>query len=1423
MAPILNKNTRILTQAVLASSLLLVSSGAMADINIAAPTAGPVDMKTINLGAPDNVTIQIAGNVVSVGANNGVDANAAGKSVTIDANNHVGVNAIHTNTGDGILVTDNGVVITIGAGSGITVDGAGAVGINISAGGAGGTNATVNNSGTITTNDTNAILVAETGSTITNTATGVLTATNKAAQVVELNADFTSFTNAGNITSVGTGNAGAAIIVGAVAGAINNSGTISGFENNAVDIQGMTGTLTNTGTISSAEDAITVNAAAATGSIVNNAGGVISTTGTETNGATADGAIRLSHNINAITNAGTIQATSDGVLAANGAGAIVVELASTVAGDINNNASGIIKGIKGAGAKDDGAYAIYLKDTLTGSVINKGLITADQQHAIFLDTGTGVLDGDLTNTGTISVTDANSTKSAVFANDVASEITGTLNNSGTISVAKVAGTAIDFSTSKQAFKLTNSGIIKGDVLLSQDANTFNMTAGTLTGALTSSAVGAAANTFTITGGTITGIVTLSDKADTVNLKSATLNSALVGTAGAGQTLNITGDFTSTAPIQNIENINTQIAGTDFTVGAAITGVDTALIIDDKTSVVMNADVSGTGKVLVENSGTLAVNAGNTLTMTDPVNLIVNKGTLTNAGTITKNTIDIQAGKGTVTNSGLIDGINKEAITLTGNFTGDIINSAGGVITTTGTNAPGDSAIKLGANTLTGAITNAGSISVTDANGGPAILSGDTAVTKGITNTGEISVLGATAIDLSASTKSLAFTNSGTVTGDVKLSQAAVAADTTFTMTGGTIAGNVTAGGNAASTLNLNAGAITKNLTLSNQDDIVNVKTATISGNIVGNAAAQTLNVLDDFTTVGTIADVKTITVQNAGTVFDINGAITGLDTQLTVNAGTTFDASANVTGLGAVTNEGKFFVNPGTTTTMGGVFTNTAAAGGGIVGIDAGGTLNVGTFTQDVAGNTLGFAISDTTSYGKLIAGAGAFDLTGSKLQATLTGNGLVANGDVFTIIDSAGAGGVNGATFIQPDSQTVSFTPSILVNDLILTATRKSLATISGSGPTAGIAASLDGLFPGTGVFRQLFIEFDSLPSQSAINDALETLLPPTGGEINQGIADMLDHHQSYTIRHLEHLSRPNIVPQTPEIPTIGGVNNGDMFEGETGLWGYVFYDKGKQKNKDFTYGYDTDGMGLGFGWDRRIANDTIIGATFGYDQADYNSNNRLGDSQEQDAYTLSLYGEHDIVGKPMYIDGMLSMTYNSYKTRHHVAVGAATGENLGDFHAMYYDLYTRFNYDNQWRGYTLTPFVTFEFAHFSPDEYTETGFVPMIVRPKSTNVLEPGIGLRVWWENNLNDARYLPELYLSFQYDVQNEGLQTNATFAGTGAQSFLIDSAKPGALSFNLGFNLTAYNAQNWLFAVGYDFEGRTGFKGHTASLKLRYRWD
>ncbi|MFO1257122.1 MAG: autotransporter domain-containing protein [Gammaproteobacteria bacterium] len=1426
MAPIPNKNSRILTQAALASTLIIASSGVWADVTVNlpnAPVAPPVDMANLGgPGVPDNLKIATTGNLQDAGANNGVNANTAGKSISIDANNIFGDNAIQTNTGHGIEVTANAVPITIGAGSGMTVTGGGASNINILVGG---TNTTINNSGKMTTNNTSAIKVAGANANITNTATGELTAALPAANVVNFLSNFVTFDNAGKITSVGTGGVGSAIFWGPVAGNINNTGTISGNENDAINIQGMTGTLTNTGTITSSEDAIAVNVANATGSIVNNAGGVIETLGT-INNFTPDGAIRLSTNLNAITNTGTIRATSNGT--GSLAVAIGVDAAVTMAGNITNNAGGTIQGIKGNLAADDGAYAIGIIDNLKANIINNGLITTDFNTAVgFAATlaSKGILTGNFTNTGTISVTDAASPHEAIGVDDAANKITGTLNNAGgIIKVAKVNGNAIDFSDSTEAFKLTNSGTITGNVLLSQGANTFNMTAGTLTGALTSSAAGVAANTFTITGGTITGIVTLSpNDGEVINIQNATLQSALVGDIAKIQTLNVTGDFNSSAAIQNIKTIQVKNAGTDFVVGGDITGVNTTFSTAANTTTTLNANLSGAGDVM--NAGTLTVNAGKTMTMTG-AGLIDNTGSINNAGTITQNTIDIQAGAGNITNSGLIDGINKEAIKLSADFTGDITNTATGTITTKGTNGPGESAIRLDAFTLTGAINNAGTINVTDATGGAAIKSGDSAVTKGITNTGTLSTKSADAVDLSASTKSLAFTNSGTVTGNVKLSQALNPNDTTFTMTGGTITGNVTVGGTNASTLALNGGTLAGNLTLSNQADIINLKTATITGNIVGDVgAAQTLNVLDDFTSSGTIANVKTITVQNAGTSFEVGGAITGLDTQLTVNAGTLFDANANVTGAGAVTNEGTFFVSAGKTLQMtgGGGFTNTAVAGGGIVGIEPGALLKVHTYTQNVGNNTLGFQISDAANYGKLQTTVGAFDLTGSKLAAQLSGTGLVANGDVYTIITSAAGGGVNGATFIQPNSQTVSFTPSILGNDLILTATRKTLASISSSGDTAAVAGALDQLFPGQGVFRDLFLQFDQLGSQQAIDDALQTLLPATGGEINEGLADILDHHQAFTMRHLDHLSRPNRMPTTPQIPTIGGINSGDMVQGEKGLWGYVFYAMGEEKNDGRHFGYDVDNTGIGIGWDGRIWNDTILGASFGYSQADYESNNRFGDTQRQSGYMISLYGEHDITGRPMYVDGMASITWNHYKTRRQIAVNDAQGQNLSKFEALYYDLYTRINYDHPWKGYTLTPFVSLEYAHFSPDEYTETGYVPMVVRPQSTNVLEPGLGLKIWWENHLNDARYLPELYISFQYDLLNEGLKTNSAFAGTATQSFLIDSAKSAPFSYNLGFNLTAYNQENWQFVLGYDFEGRSGFRGHTANMKLRYTWD
>ncbi|NCY17682.1 MAG: hypothetical protein EBX39_13170, partial [Actinobacteria bacterium] len=371
-------------------------------------TGGSVGQFTNN----GSVTTGLVGVSFEGGATLGTFTNSG----TIDVSGGTGVGLALTGTvsnlagariaghgyGHGVAITDNVSLVT-NAGE-IT---AGLTALNI----VGGTTTTINNSGSVsganrgletgldvtigtltnsgTFSGAYSVVIANTG-TVTNTATGLITATANDALYLQGGKTLTLLDNAGTISGPGTGFNG---IDGSTVGSLMNSGTISGGY------------------------AVVV---ATSGTVTNAAGGLIDATGVDGVYVRA-GASSLA----GLVNAGAITAASRGVN---------INAGTTNSIDNSGSISGGYSGLESA------------PGVVIGTVVNSGTVSGGAYGAVLATTGTvtnasGALIKGTTNEGinlhggyTLSLLDNAGTISAgnIGVYGVAGSTIATLTNSGTI-------------------------------------------------------------------------------------------------------------------------------------------------------------------------------------------------------------------------------------------------------------------------------------------------------------------------------------------------------------------------------------------------------------------------------------------------------------------------------------------------------------------------------------------------------------------------------------------------------------------------------------------------------------------------------------------------------------------------------------------------------------------------------------------------------------------------------------------------------------------------------------------------------------------------------------------------------------------------------------------------------------------------------
>lgn len=265
----------------------------------------------------------------------------------------------------------------------------------------------------------------------------------------------TSISISGAETSVCTLADGNALTIGS-SGSITVAAPAAVVIGNTVS----SGSITNNGTISNTGLGISLDSASFTGSITNNAGGQISSTGFN--------AIQLTNSsmIGGITNnaGGTINASNNGIIFHHTAMSGVIDNSGTITaigGAIHLNAAtgggvlgSTIGGISNSGTIHGGSSGINIatNSTVSGSITNSGTISGDTGHGIYLS-GSAINRG-IVNTGNITG------GSGGIIVSWASTLLGGISNSGTISGAGSAGIYVGRNSTFSG-GIVNSGTILG--------------------------------------------------------------------------------------------------------------------------------------------------------------------------------------------------------------------------------------------------------------------------------------------------------------------------------------------------------------------------------------------------------------------------------------------------------------------------------------------------------------------------------------------------------------------------------------------------------------------------------------------------------------------------------------------------------------------------------------------------------------------------------------------------------------------------------------------------------------------------------------------------------------------------------------------------------------------------------------------------
>ena len=1113
-----------------------------------------------------------------------------------------------------------------------------------------------------------------------------------------------SIVNNGSITTSGKTSAGIYLAGAAVAGDVDNSGTINASDGVGIVLTTEAKVILPKGGTTTVATGPTLLAGA-----INNSGtinaqyGVVVDSGFVGAGVFFGGSGSLPVSDFGINNSGSINGAAGGVLITDN-GLVFGGLTNsgsitggTGAGVLVSNSSGLIGGVVNSGSISgvEGVMVSGSSSAIVGGIVNSGVISANDT-AILLDGGRLV-----TGTGPF-------TSSGVGA--------GGIVNSGTI-------------TGARGIVLTDGATIEGPIV-----NSGNITGSTAAIDLTGEG---SATTIDQEGGVITGDILLSPMADVLNVSGGTINGNIVG-GGGDNSIN----FDLGAGVFDYKYAFTNVGQVTVNSGSVILeGADApaAFAVNGGGVVVGNNAAFGAATVTMADGTALSFlnnasyDVANNFVLSGVVTIAPPNGTLdTLSGVLSDGG---SPGEVRVTGGGVID--------LTGNNT-----YSGGTLLTSGTLRVGVDTVQTG-----GAITSSalGTGAVTFAGGA---LQAGGAYT--VDNAANVSSGGGT-IDANG----FAFTYAGSIsgTGPLSIVNSGGAGGKVIFTSNNSYSGTATVGGvlqlGAGGAAGSVAGNIVDNgLVVFDRSDV-----STYAGDISGTGAVQQVGsgttILTGSSTFagGTTISAGTLQIGAGGTSGSIGGAIVD-------NSVLAFDRSDASSYAGTISGSGELAkLGTGTLT-----LTGTSAVGSTVVEagtlvlsgpltstftIDNGATLQGSTTTiltsQAIADNgTLVFnqtsdghfdtaidgsgqlvkqgsgllVLNGVSSVGSTVVNAGDLQIGDSThLTAQLTSPTVQVNapgvlsghGTIVGSVTNAGTvapGGTIGTLTINGNYTQV---PSGVLS-IEVTPTANSRLAVTGTANLAGTvvlvadpgsyrkgttynyltAGSINGAFAsvtatngmllggpnlliGTAVVESgIFSNSLSNANQAAIGGALVSV--PVGASsdfdtIANALLALPDAQQNAALNQLggEVTADLPLMGRDSARTFLGGIGE-QLHTGGAGSdaaangdpWGRAYGNFGSVRSDREAHGFDDTSGGVMLGASRAVAPNAVIGAAFDYEHTDV-SLHGLPQSGQLNVWAGALYGE--VVSGPFFADVAGSLGYDSNTTTRNVDFAGISRQAKGSF----------------------------------------------------------------------------------------------------------------------------------------------------------------
>ncbi len=444
---------------------------------------------------------------------------------------------------------------------------------------------------------------------------------------------------------------------------------------------------------------------------------------------------------------------------------------------------------------------------------------------------------------------------------------------------------------------------------------------------------------------------------------------------------------------------------------------------------------------------------------------------------------------------------------------------------------------------------------------------------------------------------------------------------------------------------------------------------------------------------------------------------------------------------------------------------------------------------------------------------------------------GYIKDGATYKVVTSSSlVTDINGLKLDQ-SSPLVNWSLDKDGNDLVLTASLKSISDVAG--PTAGGAVLQSLMSSANGDMASVVGALQGLSSKEEIRTAIKEITPAPSSGTFQATTATLGAVSSTIEGRMAAVrgagqgdgavatlalneTQANPLTLSDAQPTLGIMTSGAP--ANSGVWMQGFGTNGQQDARNGSAGSRSHGAGFAIGGDMRVAPHMVAGVAATFSRSFVRGRDaQTADRSRINSYQLSTYGSYSF--EDAFVEGVVGLARNKYdSSRQLPSLGRSANADYAG-----------------WQGFgkvsvgksflleagTLTPIASLQYAHTSIDGYTETGAgaVSRSVASQDYDTLTPGIGARFALPfQQLETGRLSVQLSQMFSYDVVADRQHMKSSLVGGGA-AFDTQGIEPDRFSSATGIGV-GYRNGNVSIDAGYELELRQSYTGHAALLRLRY---